>query len=124
MWPVVLGEAWVDVPPGADADALSAAGAIVTEGRRPDGRIRILLDEETAATLEREGFRLTDRRADHRLPTPLPGYHTPESGDALLDALAAESPRAGRLRIGTSTEGRPIEGIWLGQDPASGARAV
>jgi hypothetical protein len=124
MWPIVLGEAWVELPPGADATTLSEAGAIVTEGRRADGRIRILLDEPTADALEHQGFRLTERRTDHRLPVPLPGYHTPESGDALLDALAAASPRAGRVRIGTSTEGRPIEGIWLGQDPVSGARAV
>jgi len=124
VWPIVLGEAWVELPPHTDAAALSQAGAIVTESRRPDGRIRILLDDPTAERLEREGFRLSDRRADHRLPTPLPGYHTPESGDALLDDLAAASSRAGRVRIGTSTEARPIEGIWLGQAPESGARAV
>ncbi len=124
MWPIVLGEAWVELPPGADAGALAEAGAIVTESRRPDGRIRILLDEATAAKLAREGFRLSDRRADHRLPTPLPGYHTPASGDALLDSLAAAAPRAGRMRIGTSTEGRPIEGIWHGQPPGTSARVV
>jgi uncharacterized protein (TIGR03382 family) len=119
----LVGEAWVTLPPGATADDLAAAGALVTEGRR-DGQVRVLLDAATAAVLRERGFVLTDVRADHRRGAPPIGYHTQESGDALLALLAETSPRADLVRIGTSAEGRAIEGLRLGQDPASGARVV
>ena len=120
----LVGEAWVALPPGATAEDLAAAGALVTESRRDDRRVRVLLDPATASVLRDRGFVLTDVRADHRRGAPPVGYHTQESGDALLVVLAQTSPRAELVRIGTSTEGRAIEGLRLGQEPGSGARVV
>jgi len=42
-------------------------------------------------------------------------------GDLVLIDLAANAPRAGRVQLGLSREGRPITGLWLGQPPDAGA---
>jgi len=82
----------------------------------PDGRtayrIHFLQDDPSA---------IPQSLVDHRQPPPPPGYRMPEAGGAILRDIASASPRAGYAVLGHSVLGHPIEAIWLGQAPESGA---
>ncbi|MEZ4234885.1 MAG: M14 family zinc carboxypeptidase [Myxococcota bacterium] len=119
--PAPLGEAWIR----ANAIASGIAGVGPGEGRRVDGdgvwrRVVVepwALDALRAAT-EVRGYVAAPalRRAA--------GYHGADDVQAVLEALGDAAVRGGRLRAGTSLAGRPIDALWLGQPPDSGAPAV
>jgi carboxypeptidase T len=122
--PTPLGEAWVRHDPRAPR----VPGVGPAEGRRvgPDGVwVRVVVEpwaiEALRAQREVRGYdpAPSARRAAHP-----PGYHGPEDVLAVLDALEGEIVRGGRLGAGASVAGRPIEALWLGQPPDSGAPSV
>lgn len=120
-----VGEAWVEVPAGIRIDALELGGAIPVEGRRPGPddtvQIRVLLPDGALPRLQATGYPIHSLRADHRLGPPPPGYLAPDQGDALLEQLSSTSEAAQLVTLGTSVEGRPIQGLVLGRDPAESA---
>lgn len=121
-----LSEAWL----GADSpNDLKRAAAIapftVDHGRRvTENRVlehRILAAPEALRTLHARGFpvRRVSRQRDSA-----EGYTTVDEGRAWLAELAVLSHRAGIQVLGTSALGEPIEALWVGQAPSSGAPAV
>ncbi len=120
-----LSEAWVHIGAASDLVRLEAAGLTIDEGRArdADGRLeqRVLASERAIEALRAAGFRVRVTRSDHTRGRPRGAYRDPESGDALLHALAAQSDRGGLAVLGTSVEGRPITALWLGQPPEAGA---
>jgi len=121
----VLAEAWVAVNAPTDLDRVQAVGLTVAEGRHRlgDGRFeqRIIAAPRALDALRSEGFTVRVARADARRGAPRAGYHSPSEGDALLADLAASDPRSGLAVVGTSVQGRPLTGLWLGQPPEDGA---
>ncbi|MCB9683964.1 MAG: hypothetical protein H6735_02845 [Alphaproteobacteria bacterium] len=94
--------------------------ALVTGERRTDddGAVWVRVLVEDGSALPRRGW----RTGPATLPPPLPpGYRDPSSGTAVLEQLVADAPRAGLALLGTSVQGRPIEGAWFGQPPQAGA---
>lgn len=82
---------------------------------------RVIATAEVLDTLERRGATVT------RTPIadfPFDAYRLPEEGGSRLRELALEAgDRGGYAVLGFSVEGRPIEALWLGQPPESGAPA-
>ncbi|MBW2255195.1 MAG: succinylglutamate desuccinylase/aspartoacylase family protein [Deltaproteobacteria bacterium] len=121
----ILSEVWLVVDGPREVAAAAELGLTVAEGRRKreDGRFeqRILASARALDALEARGYTWRVERADHRRGPPRAGYHTPIEGDLLLIDLAATAPRAGRVQLGLSRQGRPITGLWVGQPPDAGA---
>ena len=85
---------------------------------------KVLLDGRTAYRIHfiaDPGSQILVSRADHRRLPPPTGYRLPDAGGAILAGIAADSSRAEHVVLGTSVDGRPIDGLWIGQPPGSGA---
>jgi hypothetical protein len=121
----ILSEVWLVVDGPRDVAVAAEVGLTVAEGhrKRDDGRFeqRILASRRALEALEGRGYTWRVERADHRRGPPRAGYHNPVEGDLLLVELAANAPRAGRVQLGESRQGRPINALWVGQPPDAGA---
>jgi uncharacterized protein (TIGR03382 family) len=85
---------------------------------------RILADEYVIDWLRKHGHEIHVHRADHRRGPPPLGYVHPDQLASVLHELANASTRAGTSVIGHSLLGAPIEGLWIGQAPDSGAPVI
>lgn len=114
-----LGEAWIRVEAGELRRLSEIPGVGIAEDRR-DGEVRVLVEPGAIERLRTAGWSVSGVRADHRSAPPV-GYHTPAEGSLLLHDLVERSTRAGFVNLGTSLEGRPIDGLWIGRPPDEGA---
>lgn len=105
--------------PAHDAQRIAAEHGLGHDHGRP-GAAPFWATPDQISALQAAGHAITVLPTP---PAPGDGYRMPDVGGAELEALAAASDRAGLVRLGTSIEGRPIDALWLGQPPESGAPA-
>ncbi|MEQ1501611.1 MAG: M14 family zinc carboxypeptidase [Myxococcota bacterium] len=126
--PVPLGDVWIPAEATRNPSLRAIAGAGWGEDERigPDGRrwVRLVVEPGAVEALIRAGIEVDAPRADARLRAVPDGYHDPDAVESELDALEARVVRGGRVAFGASRDGRPITGLWLGQEPGNGAPVV
>jgi len=102
---------WTPGDPAPDTFGFAEASKVL-----PDGRTAFLIH-----FIDDDQSELFAHREDHRPGPPPEAYRLPDQGGQILAAIAQESTRAQMVVLGHSVLGRPIEALWLGQRPGSGA---